>query len=165
MKEMRIEIIRSRRRWRTVSARMVNGVLELRVPAVLSRAKVNYFIGHFQKKLRRKRKIKTDKFLAERAKYLYGKFVGKKIGRFTICWSKRQQKIFGICNHQGRVIRISSRLKDVPSWVLNYVILHELCHLSHPNHGKKFWEVVRKYSKTERARGFLEGMNFGKKVN
>ena len=43
----------------------------------------------------------------------------------------------------------------MPKWVRDYIIVHELAHLIIPSHGKKFWDLVKKYPLTERARGFL----------
>jgi predicted metal-dependent hydrolase len=36
------------------------------------------------------------------------------------------------------------RLFFAPENVVNYVLLHELAHLKHPNHSKKFWDLVEK---------------------
>jgi hypothetical protein len=55
-------------------------------------------------------------------------------------------------------IRISARLRGMPSWVLDYVLLHELAHLLQPRHGPQFWALLQGYPRTERARGFLEGV-------
>jgi len=161
---VKVKIIRSCRRYKTVAGRLVNGVLELRIPAFLSAKEIEKFRRLFQQKLQAKKVVATDKFLAQRAKYLYRKFIGGKSGnlacRFSISWSVRQQKIFGICNWRKKTIRISARLKKVPRWVLDYVILHELVHLHYPHHGPKFWQLVNHYPRTERARGFLQGMEF-----
>jgi hypothetical protein len=46
-------------------------------------------------------------------------------------------------------------LAKEPSWVLDYVIVHELAHLHVRGHGKAFWDLVDRYPLMERARGFL----------
>jgi len=46
----------------------------------------------------------------------------------------------------------------MPSWVLDYVILHELTHLIHPGHSVEFWSLLESYPRTQRARGYLEGV-------
>jgi hypothetical protein len=46
----------------------------------------------------------------------------------------------------------------MPAWVLDYVILHELTHLLQPGHGGEFWSLLESYPRTERARGYLEGV-------
>ena len=46
----------------------------------------------------------------------------------------------------------------MPAWVLDYVILHELTHLLQPGHGRAFWSLLEFYPRTERARGYLEGV-------
>jgi predicted metal-dependent hydrolase len=47
----------------------------------------------------------------------------------------------------------------MPTYVLDYVLLHELTHLLVPGHGDEFWDWVGRYELTERARGFLEGVS------
>jgi predicted metal-dependent hydrolase len=32
-----------------------------------------------------------------------------------------------------------------PEKVMDYIIIHELCHLKHMNHGKQFWDTVALY--------------------
>lgn len=56
---------------------------------------------------------------------------------------------------------MSDRLRSVPSWVLDYVLVHELAHLQVPGHGPRFWELVGNYPQTERARGYLDGLSAG----
>ena len=47
----------------------------------------------------------------------------------------------------------------MPPWVVDYVLLHELAHLLVPGHGPTFWSVVECFPRTERARGYLEGVS------
>lgn len=57
-------------------------------------------------------------------------------------------------------IRISHCLIQMPEWVRDYVILHEMAHLIEPNHSKSFWNIVSHYSLSERAKGYLIAKGF-----
>ena len=58
-----------------------------------------------------------------------------------IKWVTNQNTLWGSCSFNDGVVRISSRLVNVPDWVLDYVILHELTHLVESNHGPEFHPV------------------------
>lgn len=45
------------------------------------------------------------------------------------------------CNQRGQ-LSFSWRLFAAPPWVVEYVVLHELCHLRHFNHSAQFWQLV-----------------------
>ncbi len=45
----------------------------------------------------------------------------------------------------------------MPDWVVDYVLLHELTHLLEAGHTKSFWQLVDRYPRAERAKGYLEG--------
>lgn len=53
------------------------------------------------------------------------------------------RKRWGSCTHTGN-LNFSWRLLQAPPGIINYVVVHELVHLSQPDHSKKFWEKVRK---------------------
>ena len=63
----------------------------------------------------------------------------------------------GLLHPCGRTIRLSHKLRQMPTWVIDYVLVHELAHLLVHGHGPRFWQLVEAYPRTERARGFLEG--------
>jgi len=76
----------------------------------------------------------------------------------SVRWVTNQTGRWGSCTPADRTIRISHRLQDMPDWVIDYVLLHELAHLIVPSHNARFWQLVGRYPKTERARGYLEGV-------
>ena len=51
---------------------------------------------------------------------------------------------WGSCNNRGEV-SFNYLLMMTPSFVIDYVIIHELCHLEHLNHSKSFWQLVGKF--------------------
>ena len=73
-------------------------------------------------------------------------------------WVDNQHRRWGSCTPADRSIRLSSRLRAMPDYVVDYVLVHELVHLLEPSHGERFWELVGRYPRAERARGFLEGV-------
>jgi predicted metal-dependent hydrolase len=155
-----VRVIRSDKRRRTISARMVNGVMELRIPARTSVADEKKWTEEMLARLMRKKS--TDKVdLVARARSLAAEFELPMPD--TIRWVTNQEQRWGSCTPVDRAIRISDKLSGTPLWVLDYVIVHEMAHLRHADHGPKFWAVVNRYPKTERARGYLMalGLNEG----
>lgn len=62
---------------------------------------------------------------------------------------------WGSCTNVTGEIRLSSRLRTFPTWVVDYVLAHELAHLLDDSHGPQFWALVNRYPLAERARGYL----------
>lgn len=57
---------------------------------------------------------------------------------------KNQKSIWGSCNTK-REIRLNWRLILMKESVIDYIIIHELCHIIHMNHSKDFWSLVKSY--------------------
>jgi len=51
---------------------------------------------------------------------------------------------WGSCNNRGE-LSLNYLLIMAPVFVIDYVIIHELCHLEHLNHSKSFWKLVEQY--------------------
>ena len=160
-KDFQVEIIRSTRRRKTIQAKLVDDVLKIYLPNGLTEREEEKWISYMKDRFLKKRKLIGDeKLLMERAKRINKKFFNGSLD-FTIKYVSNQNKRFGSCTPETKMIRISDRVAKMPSWVQDYVILHELTHLIHPNHSKEFWEKVNEYKYTERAKGYLiaVGMN------
>lgn len=55
---------------------------------------------------------------------------------------KEQRTIWGSCSSKGN-INLNWRLIMMPLEVIDYVVIHELCHLKHHNHSSRFWSLVK----------------------
>jgi predicted metal-dependent hydrolase len=152
-----VRIIRSEKRNKTVHARMVDGVMEVRAPVEMSDEELAPIVEKLRKRIQRRQTKKTldDGDLEKRAADLNGRYFGGKLTWESIRWVTNQEKRYGSCTPAHGTIRISHRLAQTPDFVLDYVIVHELAHLLEANHGKHFWKLVNRYPKTERARGYL----------
>ena len=155
-----IKIIRSKKRSKTVSARIEDGVLVVRAPAQMGDEELTPIIEKLQKRLARRQARRTldDAALEQRAQTLNRQYFEGTLQWASIRWVTNQEKRYGSCTPSERTIRISHRLAQVPQFVLDYVIVHEMAHLLEANHGKGFWKLVNRFPKTERARGYLMAM-------
>ncbi len=155
---MEVEIVRSKRRRKTVEARLESGVLIVRAPATMSDAELNPIIeklkARVEKKLRRRQQT-SDAALDARARALNRRYFDGKLTWHSIRYVTNQNKRFGSCTPNQGTIRISHRVESMPTWVRDYVIVHELAHLAESNHSRAFWDLVNRYPKAERARGYL----------
>lgn len=157
----RIEIRRSRRRKRTVSARREGEGVVVLMPAGLSRAEerrlVTDMLARLHRSGRRAGRRSSDADLMRRATALSGRWLDGRARPATVRWVGSMTTRWASCSPDTREIRISETLRDVPAYVLDYVLVHELAHLVVPGgHPPEFWEVVRRFPRTERAMGYLE---------
>ncbi len=147
-----MEVVRSARRRKTVQAREVDGVLRVSIPATMSGADEQRWVEEMVRRMAR-RTGTGGVDLARRAGELARRYQLPAPG--SIRWADNQEWRWGSCTPGTGSIRISSRLGGEPSWVLDYVIVHELAHLEVARHDRRFWELVGRYPLAERARGFL----------
>ena len=101
---------------------------------------------------------KRELALMRRAKELNRDYLHGKANAASVPWVDHMTPRWGSCTTGDATIRLSDRLRSMPVWVIDYVLLHELAHLLEPSHNQRFWHWVDKYPKAERAKGFLEGV-------
>lgn len=156
--DLPIRVTESARRKKTVSARVVDGVIEMRVPVGLPDDERDDHIRRMAVRLARR--ASSDQIdLGARATEL-AKTYGLPLPR-SIEWSTRQNHRWGSCTPAQGSIRISDRLSAFPRWVLDYVIVHELAHLVTAYHDEEFHRLVNRFPKAERAEGFLIAASLG----
>lgn len=158
---MEVKVVRSKRRKKTVEARLESGVLVVRAPAAISDTQLNPIIEKLKARLekkQRRRQLKSDTSLEERAHELNKRYFDGMLTWSSIRYVTNQNKRFGSCTPSQGSLRVSQRVERMPAWVRDYVIVHELAHLVEPNHSGTFWSLVNRYPRTERARGYLIGI-------
>ncbi|MEU7870131.1 M48 family metallopeptidase [Dactylosporangium sp. NPDC049140] len=159
-----IEVRRSKRRRRTVSAYRDGERVVVLIPAQFSRAEEREWVDRMLERLavREQRARRTDVELAGRAQRLAARYLPDHPSAArpaSVRWVQNQNGRWGSCTPADGTIRISHRVQEMPDWVIDYVLLHELSHLVIPSHSSAFWALVARYPKSERARGYLEGVS------
>jgi predicted metal-dependent hydrolase len=161
-----VEVRRSKRRRRTVSAYRQGDRIVVLIPASLSRAEESEWVTTMVERIERseRRKRLSDDDLLDRAEHLNDRYFGGMATPASVRWVDNQQSRWGSCTPGDRTIRLSSRLQEMPRWVVDYVLVHELAHLLEPGHDASFWAWVDRYPKAERAKGYLEGWSVAARV-
>ena len=91
-----------------------------------------YLQNWYRNKAQERLKEKTDRY-------------AKQIGVSPAAVSVRNFKSrWGSCDKKGQVV-FNWNIIKAPHSVVDYVVVHELCHLIHPNHSKEFWQVVSRF--------------------
>jgi predicted metal-dependent hydrolase len=155
-----VEVRRSRRRKRTVSAYRSDGKVIVLIPDRFTRAEESEWVTTMLERLERseQRRKRTDEQLMRRARQLCADHLHDKVEPTSVRWVDNMTTRWASCTTTTGEIRLSDRLQPLPAWVVDYVLLHELAHLIEPSHNKRFWHWVDRYPKAERAKGYLEGV-------
>lgn len=156
-----VDVRRSARRRRTVSAYRDGDRTVVLIPARMTRAQEREWVGVMLERLARQdaRARPSDADLLARAEHLSGRWLEGRARPRSVRWVTNQGSRWGSCTPADASIRLSTRLQGMPPWVVDYVLVHELAHLLVPGHGPAFWAEVERFPRTERARGYLEGVS------
>jgi predicted metal-dependent hydrolase len=161
-----VEVRRSTRRRRTVSAQREGDRIVVSIPARFTRAEEARYVAEMVERVlaSERKQHPTDTELSERAAELSARYLGGRARPASVRWVDNMVARWGSCTPVDGSIRISRRLSGTPSYVIDYVLLHELVHLLVPGHGPAFWAELAGYERLERARGFLDAMAFASTV-
>ena len=164
---------RSARRRSTVDARRDGNTVIVSVPATMSRAQERHWVEKMLDRLERQDQRRRpgrragDDELAARADRLAHEHLdpagpdGRWPRPVSVRWTRPMRTRWASCTPADGTIRVSERLREVPGWVLDHVLVHELVHLREGNHGPAFRALEARYPRSERAIGYLEGLSAG----
>lgn len=153
----------SLRRRKTISARRINGNFEVLVPSALSISKAKQYALELWQREQQRSQGPSDEELLTRARKLQAKYLPEAPQLARINFSAKQKQRWGSCNNLQSTIRLNSELKNMPQYVIDAVIIHEIAHLIEPNHSKAFKELEQRYPKLAAANQFLAGYEHAKR--
>lgn len=155
-----VEVRRSARRRRTVSAYRQEGRLVVLVPARMTRAEEGEWVRTMVARVAasEQRRSRSDVDLARRAHELSNQYLDRRAAPSSVRWVSNQQSRWGSCTPADGSVRLSDKLRGMPAWVVDYVLVHELAHLVEASHDARFWRLVDRFPRAERAKGYLEGV-------
>lgn len=155
---------RSARRRKTISLTRKGEQWQLAVPQAYDAARHSGQIAQLITRMERRaaRSVHSDAALLERALLLNERYFEDAIAPRSVVWSSAQRERFGSTTTATGDIRISTQLREVPDWVIDSVIVHELAHLREPDHSAEFKKLTARYERTGDADIFLHGFSMGR---
>jgi predicted metal-dependent hydrolase len=156
-----VEVRRSTRRRRSVTAFREDGRTVVVVPHRMSRAEIVPYVEELVGRLaeRERRGRRTDAQLESRAALLSRRHLEGRAVPSSVRWVSNQRRRWGSCTPADGTIRLSDRLVPMPEYVVDYVLLHELVHLLVADHGPAFAAWMEAYPRLLEARAFLAGVD------
>ncbi|HUY64697.1 MAG TPA: M48 family metallopeptidase [Acidimicrobiales bacterium] len=157
-----VEVRTSTRRRKTASAYWQDGKVVVVLPAWMPHAERAVMVEGLVRRVlaQRPNARASDDDLAGRAALLSRQYLAGTLPA-SIRWVTNQRRRWGSCSPHSGDIRVSDRLRLVPPWVLDAVLVHELAHLDEPSHSARFRQLAERYPRTKEAALFLEGFSLG----
>ncbi len=158
-----VEVRISKRRKKTSQAKWVGGRIVVSVPAHLDRASRQKTVDWLVERLLTRHRLQSclgdDELLARAIELSDRYLVGARPA--SVRWVTNQSARWGSCSYYSGEIRVSHRLRLVPGWVLDSVLVHEVAHLTHPDHSPAFHRLAGAYPRHKEAGVFLAGYGLG----
>jgi|SRR5580658_4578495 predicted metal-dependent hydrolase len=160
--QLDVEVRTSTRRRKTAAARIEGGRVVVVVPAHWAAATRERVVADLVGRLARRHPsvASSDDDLMRRAETLAEKYFGG-VRPSSVRWVANQSTRWASCTTLDGRIRVSDRLRGVPPWVLDAVLVHELAHLVEQDHSPRFHELENRYPKRADAEHYLAGFAHG----
>ena len=85
----------------------------------------------------------AEEIFNARVKYCYNLFEERIPFPKVMVWKMKRK--WGYCNKREKLVKLNFDLIHYSINVIDYVIIHELCHFIEFNHSTNFWKLVKKY--------------------
>jgi predicted metal-dependent hydrolase len=148
---------------KNVNARLGEGGMQVSLPLRLDRAEALRIIDELARRLLRRQRaqqINREDDAAELARRIAQRFP-KPPEVHSVEFTTVTSSCWGSYSPHTRSIRLSAALRQMPPWVLEAVVAHELAHAIHPNHSPAFWALLQSVCPdTDRAKAFLAGVTW-----
>jgi Protein of unknown function DUF45 len=159
----RVEVRVSARRRKTSEARWEGDRIVVSLPAHLDlesrQSTIDWLVERLMTKHRLPAGLSNDDLLVRAIALSDRYLVGARPS--SVRWVTNQTARWGSCSYYSADIRVSHRLRAVPEWVLDSVLVHEVAHLTYPDHSPDFHRLAAGYPRHDEAGVFLAGYSLG----
>ncbi len=157
-----VEVRASTRRTKTGNAHWSGSRIIVQIPARLRGRARDQFVDELVERLIQQRPQATghDADLQDRATELAARY-NDDVVPLSVRWVSNQRQRWASCSPATREIRVSTRLRQCPDWVIDAVLVHELAHLQEVDHSARFYEIANRYPRQAESALFLEGFALG----
>ena len=158
-----LTLLIERKRVKNINARLRESTLSISAPLHTPQATLDQVIPDLARRLVRRvraRQVNAEEDALALAHKVAARFPNRPaVAHVEFVTS--QQARWGSYSSATRTIRLNAALREMPRWVLEAVVAHELAHVAHQDHSPAFWALLRRVCPdTERARAFLAGVGW-----
>jgi hypothetical protein len=156
-----LRVVLERKRVRHINARLRHDTLYVSAPHQVEQAYLDRVVPDLARKLVRRvhaRQVNVEEDALALIQKVAARFPNPpEVAHVEFVTT--QMARWGSYSSRTRTIRLHAALRDMPRWVLESVVAHELAHVTHLDHGPEFWALVRSVDPdVDRADGFLAGV-------
>ena len=157
-----VEVRASTKRKKTGAAHWSGSRIVVQIPARLKGKERLTFVDELVDRLltQRPQNAAGDSALEERAQFLAAQYLDG-IEAASVRWVANQQRRWASCSPASREVRVSSRLRQCPQWVIDAVLVHELAHLVEADHSPAFYDLANRHPRQDESALFLDGFALG----
>ena len=157
-----VEIQSSARRKKTGTAHWSGSRIIVQIPANVRGKDRTIFVDELVERLltQRPQVAAGDGMLEKRARLLAAQY-NDGVEPVSVRWVTNQQARWASCSPGTKEIRVSSRLRQCPEWVIDAVLVHELAHLQLADHSPAFYEIANRHPRQDDSELYLEGYALG----